>query len=149
MNEILTSDLSETHGFAMWCLASDPNKEVTYHLDYAEQFRMQTNVIWCPMLATVCNVTPCREGEMIGGEFAANMDGIDHYAKFGHRGRLHGIEELNKNLASNVNWVRVPYVFVGVRALENISRVTPRTTGTDTDRLFCLRVLFLISAQNC
>ena len=101
MNEILTSDLSETHGFAMWCLASDPNKEVTYHLDYAEQFRMQTNVIWCPMLATVCNVTPCREGEMIGGEFAANMDGIDHYAKFGHRGRLHGIEELNRNLASN------------------------------------------------
>ena len=100
----------------MWCLASDPNKEVTYHLDYAEQFRMQTNVIWCPMLATVCNVTPCREGEMIGGEFAANMDGIDHYAKFGHRGRLHGIEELNRNLASNVGWVRVPYVFVGVRA---------------------------------
>ena len=108
-NRVLMPDLSETHGFAIWCLASDRNKEVTYHLDYAEQFRMQTNVIWCPMLASVCNVTPCREGEMIGGEFAANMDGIDHYAKFGHRGRLNGIENLNRNLKSNAKWMRVPY----------------------------------------
>ena len=72
---------------------------------------------------------------MIGGEFAANMDGIDHYANSDTEvdSRIVGIEQ---NLASNVNWVKLPYVFVGVRALENISRVTPRTTGTDTDGLF-------------
>ena len=68
---------------------------------------MQTNVIWCPMLATVCNLTAVRDGEMIGGDFAANMDGIEHYAKFGHRGRLQS--DLNKDLASNPRWVRVPY----------------------------------------
>ena len=31
-NRVLQRDISKTHGFAMWCLASTKNKEVTYHL---------------------------------------------------------------------------------------------------------------------
>ena len=105
-------DASDAHGFAVWCLASTISKEVTYHLDYAEQYRMLTNIIWPPMIGTVCNITPIEHESQIDTVLAINLDGIDHYAKYGHRLALASASALEADLRTNSkHWVRVPYRF--------------------------------------
>lgn len=60
-----------------------------YHIDYAELYRYETNVIYPPMYAGTCQVSPVHgEEDMIGGDFHANIGGVEHYRKFGYKGKL-------------------------------------------------------------
>lgn len=70
----------------MWCLCSDETDSVQYHIDYAELYRYETNVIYPPMYAGTCQLSPVHsEEEMIGGDFQANIGGVEHYRKFGYK----------------------------------------------------------------
>jgi hypothetical protein len=60
---------------------------VQYHIDYAELYRYETNVIYPPLYAGTCQVSPVHGDEdMVGGDFQANVRGIEHYRQFGYKG---------------------------------------------------------------
>ena len=80
-------DMSELHGTAVWCLTSGLTKMVEYHIDYAELYRYENNAIHPPIYAATLHVSPFEEDEMVGGDFMANMKGLDHYKRFGYKGR--------------------------------------------------------------
>lgn len=74
-------------GTAVWCLCSDETDSVQYHIDYAELYRYETNVIYPPMYAGTCQLSPVHsEEDMIGGDFQANIGGVEHYRRFGYKG---------------------------------------------------------------
>ena len=76
------------HGTAIWCLASSESAEVNYHIDYAELYRYETNIIHPPLYAGTCHVSPLRVGDMTGGDFMVNSEGLGHYKRFGYKGAL-------------------------------------------------------------
>lgn len=80
------------HGTAIWCLASSASAQVDYHIDYAELYRYETNIIHPPLYAGTCHVSPLSRGEMVGGDFMVNHEGLDHYKRFGYKGKLQGID---------------------------------------------------------
>lgn len=106
---ILSDDFANIDGVAIWCLASRENEEVQYHIDYAELYRYETNIIYPPIYGGTLHVAPitCHE-DMRGGEFNANIRGIDHYRQFGYKGRLSSKESLEKDF-TNSNWLSIPY----------------------------------------
>lgn len=62
---------------------------VEYHIDYAELYRYETNVIYPPIVGGVLHVSPLnetRDDEMTGGDFMAHADGLEHYKKCGYKG---------------------------------------------------------------
>ena len=74
-------------GTAVWCLCSDETDSVQYHIDYAELYRYETNVIYPPLYAGTCQVSPFNgDDDMVGGDFQANIRGIEHYREFGYKG---------------------------------------------------------------
>jgi hypothetical protein len=76
-------------GTAVWCLASDETDSVKYHIDYAELYRYETNIIYPPIYAGTCHLSPLNgDADMIGGDFQANVRGVDHYRQFGYKGEL-------------------------------------------------------------
>ncbi len=75
-------------GTAVWCLCSDETDSVQYHIDYAELYRYETNIIYPPLYAGTCQVSPISGSEdMEGGDFQANVTGVEHYRRFGYKGR--------------------------------------------------------------
>ena len=84
----ISADWSKIHGVAVWCLSSGVGSQVEYHIDYAELFRYETNIIYPPLYAGTLQLTPIEDGGMIGGMFAANMRGLDHYSEYGYKCRL-------------------------------------------------------------
>eukprot|EP01033_Poteriospumella_lacustris_P000539 gene539-365_t len=46
---------------------------------------------------------------MIGGAFCANIDGLDHYRKFGYKGKLQPTEAFEEDLQSP-QWINIPYL---------------------------------------
>ncbi len=81
---VIGSDRDRIHGTVVWCLSSGLENEVQYHIDYAELFRYETNVIHPPLYAGTCQVSPFAEkladgrvglGKMEGGDFMANTSG--------------------------------------------------------------------------
>ena len=85
---LLQKDIERIHGTAVWCLSSGISNAVEYHIDYAELYRYETNIIHPPLYAGTCHVSPIGTGEMDGGSFCANMRGLDHYKQFGYKCRL-------------------------------------------------------------
>jgi len=74
-------------GTAVWCLCSDETDSVQYHIDYAELYRYETNIIYPPLYAGTCQVSPINGPEdMEGGDFQANVTGVEHYRRFGYKG---------------------------------------------------------------
>jgi len=84
----LKDDIEAIHGTAVWCLSSGVSNSVQYHIDYAELYRYETNVIHPPLYAGTCQVSPIGRGEMSGGSFCANMQGLKHYQRFGYKGKI-------------------------------------------------------------
>lgn len=83
---MLEKDLPVIHGVAVWCLVSGDNDEVQYHIDYGELHRYETNTIFPPVYAGTCHISPIyTQEDMVGGEFSANIEGIEHYKKFGYK----------------------------------------------------------------
>jgi alpha-galactosidase len=106
--DIIGKDVSSLHGTVVWCLSSDSNSSVEYHIDYAELFRYETNIIVPPLYAGTCHVSPVKDGEMKGGEFTYNMGGLDHYQRFGYKSRLVSADDKEQDSDSN-EWVKVRY----------------------------------------
>jgi hypothetical protein len=104
-------DIEHIHGTAVWCLCSGVTNSVEYHIDYAELYRYETNVIHPPLYAGTCHVTPLGVGgdSIKGGAFCVNMGGIEHYKAFGYKAKLKGAKALEEDMANNSNWFTVRY----------------------------------------
>ena len=90
-------------GTAVWCLCSDETDSVQYHIDYAELYRYETNVIYPPLYAGTCQVAPLSGDEdMVGGDFQANVQGIEHYRHFGYKGM--NMHQLYMNICNDCIW---------------------------------------------
>lgn len=96
----LSNDLSQNkiHGVAVWALSSHINDEVQYHIDYAELVRYEHNIIYPPLYAGTVQCSPLNVndridqteqngGSMVGGDFAVNIQGLEHYEKHGYKGK--------------------------------------------------------------
>ena len=105
----IANDLHKIAGTAIWCLSSGVTNNVEYHVDYAELYRYETNVIYPPLYAATCHLSPFQEGDMVGGDFQVNLGGLDHYMRFGYKGRLRPKEEFEADLLQGADWVTVKY----------------------------------------
>lgn len=83
---VIARDKDNMCGVVVWCLTSSTNNNVQYHMDYAELFRYETNQIHPPLYGGIVQLSPFESGEMEGGDFMLNTDGINHYRKFGYKG---------------------------------------------------------------
>ena len=126
---ISQNDWARTHGVAVWVIASDCDDETEYHLDYAEQVRYETNVIFPPIYGATLHVSPLHNdtcGETVeegqrktslleGGSFYVNVKGIEHYEKYGHKTRKQPTrlttDELEELSQTEPGWERVPYLY--------------------------------------
>uniref|UniRef100_H3H1X5 Uncharacterized protein n=1 Tax=Phytophthora ramorum TaxID=164328 RepID=H3H1X5_PHYRM len=123
---ITKKDWERTHGVAVWVIASDCNDETEYHLDYAEQVRYETNVIFPPIYGATLHVSPLHnDGETAtmnearetssfeGGGFYVNLTGLSHYDKYGYKTKKQprrlATDELEQLSASEEGWKHVPY----------------------------------------
>lgn len=62
--------------------------------------RYETNIIYPPLYAGTCHVSPIHgSNDMIGGSFCANIGGIDHYRRFGYKGKTLLVN--NSNISSS------------------------------------------------
>jgi hypothetical protein len=121
----LREDSKRIHGCAVWCLSSGITNQVEYHIDYAELYRYfislstphslssfllsyETNVIHPPLYAATCQVSSLTNDEMIGGDFYANVRGLEHYKQFGYKGILRSSEEFTADLLTD-DWIKIPY----------------------------------------
>ena len=141
--------LKQAHGVAVWALSSNPGHSVQYHIDYAELLRYEYNVTVPPLWAgtvqcsslwneqkspnasqSICNLNQGQSEQnhnMKGGEFCANLRGLQHYSEHGYKGNLSGdamggwkrpdTSETNNILKGGVHnnesnqWVTIPYAF--------------------------------------
>lgn len=109
---VLGPDLQSIHGTAVWCLTSSTNSEVRYHLDYAELYRYETNIIYPPLYAGTYQASRVQsEEDMKGGDFFTNVQGLEHYARFGYKGRLASEQEFEEDLRTSKAWMTIPYRF--------------------------------------
>lgn len=129
---ISPSDWRNTHGVAVWVIASDCDDETEYHLDYAEMVRYETNVIVPPLYGATLHVSPLRnraEGDdsresdtedddrvsdFEGGGFHVNVNGLEHYRQYGYKTRLaHKLstDALEAVSAAEPGWQHVPYLY--------------------------------------
>ncbi|CAI5718098.1 unnamed protein product [Hyaloperonospora brassicae] len=109
---ITKNDWARTHGVAVWVIASDCDDETEYHVDYAEQVRYETNVLFPPIYGATLH----REtGVLEGGSLYVNVKGLDHYEKYGHKTRKRSTrlttDELEELSQTEPGWERVPYVY--------------------------------------
>ncbi|KAF1779706.1 hypothetical protein GQ600_25869 [Phytophthora cactorum] len=94
--------LERTHGVAVWVIASDCDDETEYHLDYAEQVRYETNVIFPPIYGATLHVSPLHNevndkgaatnqvretSSFEGGGFHVNLQDCRTNDKYGYKTR--------------------------------------------------------------
>jgi hypothetical protein len=117
---LLLNSNSNIHGVAVWALASNC-REVGYHMDYAELIRYEHNILAAPLWA---GTLQCTFHTMEGGEFAVNVNGIQHYQQHGYKGNISGdsmggwsscrAPTTNKEQVSwekETGWVTIPYKY--------------------------------------
>ncbi|KAJ0396079.1 hypothetical protein P43SY_008761 [Pythium insidiosum] len=111
---ISTQDWAETHGVAVWVIASNCNDETEYHLDYAEMLRYETNVIFPPLYGATLHVS---RGDIEGGGFHVNRRGLEHYREYGYKTRRQSSKlstdalEVAATTHQEPGWTSVPYRF--------------------------------------
>ena len=127
---LIGGDMNKIHGTAVWCLQSDMTTEVEYHIDYAELYRYENNIIYPPIYAGTCHLSPLQDGDITGGDFMVNTNGLEHYRKFGYKGiktitfmnklslflniyiflgRLTSKEELENDIKNSCDWTTIKY----------------------------------------
>ncbi|TDH73853.1 hypothetical protein CCR75_000038 [Bremia lactucae] len=123
---ISQNDWNMTHGVAVWVIASDCDDATAYHLDYAEQVRYETNVIFPPIYGATLHVSPFYDASetdaaslgremsaMQGGALYVNSIGLGHYAMYGYKTRKHvhrlSTDELEMQSNTEAGWRRVSY----------------------------------------
>ena len=131
------------HGVGVWALSSDTHSSVPYHMDYAEFIRYEHNIIVPPLFAGTLHCTPPPHS-VVGGEFAINRKGWDHYDRYGYKGLKHGNDKMtgwsrprnsgNKhteiNCDSESGWITIPYKFnQGTLFTGNLPHLSGPVTG--------------------
>lgn len=123
---ISKNDWDRTHGVAVWVVASDFDDKTEYHLDYAEQVRYETNVIFPPIYGATLHVSPLsndKETDHVdegretctieGGEFYVNVRGLAHYDTYGYKARKQTnrltIDGMETAIKSEAGWKCVSY----------------------------------------
>jgi len=101
-------DKEKIDGTVVWCLVSQSLNTVEYHIDYAELYRYETNVIYPPIYGGVYHASPFAVNDMVGGDFVVNMQGLDHYRRFGYKGALRTAAELEADVRDG-DWMCVRY----------------------------------------
>ena len=116
--ELLRDDLEHVHGFSVWAVIGGVGFETAYHVDYAEMYRRETNVIRPPVHALTLQVSPLPEGlepgAVVGGTFGAHVDGLEHYRRTGYKTRKCPVTEGDTPTAdwgSDAGWQFAPYRF--------------------------------------
>ncbi|GLE04634.1 hypothetical protein PINS_up013604 [Pythium insidiosum] len=111
---ISLEDWKETHGVAVWVIASVCDDETEYHLDYAEMLRFETNVIFPPLYGATLHVS---RGAIEGGGFHVNRRGLEHYREYGYKTRRLS-SKLSTDALESVatshqepGWTSIPYRF--------------------------------------
>ncbi|GAX28787.1 hypothetical protein FisN_25Lh156 [Fistulifera solaris] len=102
--------MKDAHGIAIWGLAAKEGSQVTYHLDYAEQLRYQFNVIVPPIYAGTLQCS--KMANMVGGCYCVHTAGLQHYEKYGFKGKKCGngnVTEMLKDEYSEGRWLTIPY----------------------------------------
>ena len=103
-------DWDRLDGIAVWALCSGPQNQVEYHIDYAERYRLESNITQPPLYAGTMHVSPVAEGEMDGGDFWAHRDGLEHYRRWGYKGKHRPSRDgVQADAAREDGWHRVPY----------------------------------------
>lgn len=106
--------LPEVHGVAVWALASD-STNVEYHIDYAERLRYEHNVLAAPIWA---GTLQCTSNSIKGGQFAVNLQGMNHYERHGYKGNKSGEHmggwsqpPLTDHVHHDIDtgWITIPY----------------------------------------
>lgn len=121
---IVNQCIEETYPSSLYC----------FYIIYISH-RYETNIIYPPLYAGTCHVSPIHgSNDMIGGSFCANIGGIDHYRRFGYKGKtLHTYrhhhhcyhyyhyhnhmqsgklcnpEDFKDDLNNNSDWITIPY----------------------------------------
>ncbi|RLN38393.1 hypothetical protein BBJ28_00016491 [Nothophytophthora sp. Chile5] len=126
---ITKHDWQRTHGVAVWVIASDCDDETEYHLDYAEQVRYETNVVFPPIYGATLHVSPLRNVDtkpfsqhqerethvFEGGGFHVNLKGLQHYETYGYKTRKQpcrlSTDELERLSGTESEWQHVPYAY--------------------------------------
>ncbi|ETN07617.1 hypothetical protein PPTG_12959 [Phytophthora nicotianae INRA-310] len=126
---ISKSDWDRTHGVAVWVIASGCDDETEYHLDYAEQVRYESNVIFPPIYGATLHVSPLhneandeatpnqerRTNSFEGGGFHVNLTGLPHYDKYGYKTRKQphrlSTDELETLSKRESGWKHVAYKY--------------------------------------
>ena len=87
-----------------------------YHIDYAELYRYETGIIQPPLYAGTCHVSPFHSGEMRGGDFAVNTEGLEHYRVHGYKGKFSSADAVVNELEDSMHggsgkWNVVKYTY--------------------------------------
>lgn len=108
----------DIHGVAVWALASQ-EQPVCYHVDYAELIRYEHNIMATPLWAGTLQCT--RDFILEGGQFAVNLQGIQHYLQYGYKGCKNDGDTMggwqcpsssNKvHYNRETQWVTIPYQY--------------------------------------
>ena len=115
--DIIRPDLRHVHGFSVWGVSGELGSETRYHLDYAEIYRRETNIIVPPLHAATVQVSPVTSDQVEGGTFGAHTAGLAHYATHGYKA-----SKLNSGYQtggpptadwgnSDSGWEKAPYRF--------------------------------------
>ena len=107
---LISKDWNNAHGVSVWVIASDVGDSVQYHIDYAEMFRFQTNIIYPPIYGATLHLTPPSQDTKIqGGSFHANAAGLEHYKEYKYKCPLDKLDFMNSNEGND--WIMVPYKY--------------------------------------
>lgn len=104
IGEILAEEEGNLAVVNVWCLTANVGQQVEYHVDYAELHRLETGIIHPPLYSGTVHV---GDVELEGGEFMYNRNGLDHYRRYGYKGKLGNLEE---DLKTD-EWATIPYRF--------------------------------------
>jgi hypothetical protein len=73
-------------------------------------YRYETNVIYPPVYAGTCHVSPIYGvNDMVGGAFRANLAGVTHYEHFGYKAKLQSPTAFQQDLQESSSWMTVSY----------------------------------------
>ena len=109
-------DLCHVHGFGVWAVIGGVGLETSYHIDYAEIYRHQTNCIVPPLHAATIQVAPVEPEGVEGGTFGAHRDGLEHYRRHGYKGRYDDDDnddddKPTSDWGTSEGWMYAPYTF--------------------------------------
>lgn len=117
LGKLIQDDLKHVHGFSVWAVLGGVGFETAYHMDYAEMYRRETNIIRPPIHGLTLQVCPLPAdllaGQVVGGTFGAHLDGLDHYRRTGYKTRKQPTtgDAPTADWGSDAGWMYVPYKF--------------------------------------